>query len=500
MTPITVIDWDSQELRTVVGVVGRRGLREARCESLAWDVAEQQGLTAGTFAAVLHLLQGSTAVRGRGVFLARRPHLEGLTLAAPPTTDDELPELVENQLTTELGMGGEDAVHDYLTLDDDVSAPRHIVITAMDGHVAQEYRQLAAKLRLSRPRLAVRAGGAAALSQQGTTSANEPTLLVVPNVEELDLAIVANGRLAYWRSIYSSPPGDSTSFRGFLADELVRTLAVAEESLPGGQRVGRVAVYLGAEEDNSIIQALQEAVDLPVSRIAPQLADVKVIYQGASGVPGRFAPLLGALAEEALGKRPAVDLLTRQTPARGKTSRRPLLLGMLAVMTAISLGSYLLWEEVAQEESTATELAAELKNLKAKIKQQQPGAEAWEAIQAWHDANIVWLDELRDLSIRFPPPGSAVLLDFSASPNAAGGAAIRLSGKARDPAVVTALDGALRDENRSVLSRNLREQAVSSDDPFLWRFESLITAQRRSAAGYRQALGPQDLLLEEQTP
>ena len=499
MKHITVIDWDGQELRTAVGVVGRRGLREVTCMSLAWDIAEQHGLTAGSFSAVLHLLEG-VAVRGRGVFLARRQHLESLSLAAPPTTDDELPELVENHLTAELGMGTQDAVHDYFTLDDDAGASRRIVITAMDGQVADEYRQLATKLRLSRPRLAVRAGGAAALSQLQMAFADEPTLLVVPSAEEIELAIIANGRLSYWRCIYCSPASNSASFRGLLADELVRTLAVAEEGLPGGQCVGRVAVYLSAAEDNSIVRVLREAVDLPVSRIVPQLADVEVIYQGEAGVPGRFAPLLGALAEEARGMRPAVDLLTRQTRARSKIARRPLVLGALAVLTAISLGSYVLWETVAQEHSTATKLAAELKGLQATIKKRQQDAEAWEGIQAWHEANIVWLDELRDLSVRFPPPGSAVLLDFSASPNAAGGAAIRLSGKARDPAVVTALDGALRDENRSVLSRNLREQAVSSDDPFLWRFESLITAQRRSVAAYREALGRSTLLPDGPAP
>jgi hypothetical protein len=430
--------------------------------------------------------------------MARRTHLEGFALAAPPATDDELPELVENQLTTELGMGGEDAVHDYLTLDDDASMPRHVVITAMDGEVADEYRQLAAQLKLSRPRLIVRACGAAALTQQQMASAEETTLLVVPNVEELDLAIVAAGRLANWRSIYSSPAGDSESFRAFVADELVRTLAVAEDSLPGGRRVERIEVYLGEGEDQTIVQALQDAVDIPVMPRVPTLAGVDVTYQGvtyegATGVPGRFAPLLGALAEEALGQRPAVDLLTRQTPVRPQTSRRPLLLGILAVLTAISLGCYLLWEEVVEQQSAAAALATELKGLQTSLKKRQPDAEAWEAIQAWNDANIVWLDELRDLSVRFPLPGTAVLLDFSASPNARGGAAIRMSGKARDPAVVTALDGALRDENRSVLSRNLREQAVSSDDPFVWRFESLITTRRRSPADYRQALGPPTL-------
>lgn len=488
MSHLAIIDWDSQQLRTVVATVRRGELRDVKCETHTWDAAEQQGLEAGSFDALKRTLAEVGIDRTAAILLARRQDLETFHWTAPPAGDDELPELIENYLASDLGLGVDDPVFDYWQLVGQADDSRQIAITAIEQDVAAKYRDVADTLRLRRPRLSVRACGTAALAARLLPGIDAPTLLIVPGDEELDLVIVREGRLGYWRSAYCSPTGDSAAFHRFLTAEVIRTLAVAEENLPEGERVERVAAFLGEEQDDRLLDVLSDAIDLPVARLTPSLPETEPATVHPAGLPGRFAPLLGAALIAAEGDRPAVDLFNRPTPPRSNTKARPRIFLALAAAAAVLLVGYVLHDEVAQVTQDADELAAKLDEIEAGIEQLEPEAAIFAALESWNAGNVVWLDELRDLSLRFPPPGTAVVLDFAASPHSAGGASIRMSGKARDPAVVTALDSALRDQYRSALSRNLREQTVSPSDPFQWRFESSIVTQRRPAPDYRLLL------------
>ena len=502
MSKLIAIDWDSQELRTAVGRAGRKGLTQVVCRATSWDEAEQQGLAAGSFAAAAWALERLDAARGRGILFARRQHLETSTLNAPPTSDEDLPDLVANHLLTDLGAGSESAAYDFYPLDASSDVPRRIAIAAMDEENVAEYRHLAAALKLVRPRLTVRAGGLLNLLREQGIDVQEPSLVLAPNVEEIDLAVLAAGRLAYWRSIYCSPPAESDSFRGFLSAEVQRTLAVAEENLPEDSRIVRLLVAAGGSESTAAIDAINrlDVAETLAARLEPELPDVEVVYEGLPGPAGRFAPLLGALAQEARRERPAIDLLNPPVRKRSAPSRRPWALAAAGAALALVLGLFVLREEVADRQREATALARQLADLEKQSKKVQPAAKTWQAIEAWNAANLVWLDELRDLAIRFPPAGTAVVLDFSASPSANGGAVIRMSGKALDPTVVAALDRDLRDEHRDILSRNLREQASAPDDPFLWRFESVLNVRRQAAAAYLESASPVNQPLSEDGP
>ena len=120
-----------------------------------------------------------------------------------------------------------------------------------------------------------------------------------------------------------------------------------------------------------------------------------------------------------------------------------------------------------------------LKQLRAEAAGLESVGKTAVGIESFVDDSIVWLDELRDLSLRLPPPGDAYVLDLAASPNRQGGATIRIRGRVRDPAFVAELDRNLRLAGREVLSRNFAEEADATVD-FPWQFESLISAKRQA--------------------
>ncbi|MCA9259271.1 MAG: hypothetical protein KDA61_08735 [Planctomycetales bacterium] len=486
MSRLAIIDWDSRELRLAVADLARRGACRVHCQTLNWDDAERKGLEAGSFEAVVELLAERLPRGCQGVLFAQRSHLESLTLSLPPATDAELPALVENHLAVESVASDAEASYDVLSLDNDPESPRKVLATTMDRALAERYRGLAAQLKLTRPRLCVRAAATPVVFESTNDPSGPPRLYVVPNVEDVDMTVVANG-VRYWRSVYCSPTGESEAFFDFLSDEVVRTLAVAADALPEEAPPASIVAVLGAHEAPSLVAELQRRLDTDVERREPRLVDAEVEFEGDGDLPGRFAPLLGVLTQLQRGERPHVDLLNPVVHKAPASPKRTWVLAGVATAVALAIAAFTLHEEVAERQAESELLARQLKTQRDELKKAAPYSTAWSAIQRWDQSHVVWLDELRDLALRFPQPGKAVALDFSASRSSSGAATVRLSGKATDPTVVASLDRALRDDYREALSRNLREQAVASDDPLAWRFESLINVRPRPAKAYREA-------------
>lgn len=490
MNKFAAIDWDGEELRVAIGEANRSGLKKISCTAQPWDAAEKEGLEAGSFEAVARQAESLNVRGSRALLFARRQHLEGTILSAPPASDEELGDLVGNQIAVDFAGGADEPAFDFLPLSDNVDAPRQLAITAMDGEVAAEYRTLASELQLTRPRLTVRAAGIAPLVRNQWSESRRPTLVVIPNAEEIDLIVLDADRLWYWRSVYCSSAHQSDSFRDFVASEIVRTIAIAEENLPEGDAIERAAVLHGRADSPVVLDAVRTVVDIPVAEWPAEpddaVDDLEIEYPGEGESAARFAPLIGAIIDEAEGQRPQIDLFNVREQPRETSSRRPLILGALAVATAVGLGFFLIDEQVKLQEARVDALSSELEELEDSLKRIGPDATAYRAVKAWNESHVVWLDELRDLSLRFPPPGAAALGEFNGSTAPGGRTVIRVSGKAVDPSVVSALDEQLRDDFRDVLSRNLREQAGAPDDPFVWRFESLINTQRRPPSQYRR--------------
>ena len=107
------------------------------------------------------------------------------------------------------------------------------------------------------------------------------------------------------------------------------------------------------------------------------------------------------------------------------------------------------------------------------------------SIAAWNASGIIWLDELRDLSIHFPPARDVTVRGMTFSPWRQSGAQIRVNGLVRDPTVVVRMDHDLRDRYRDATSTNYNETSALGQN---WRFDTVITTGRRSAKAYAESM------------
>jgi hypothetical protein len=411
------------------------------------------------------------------VVAVRRQDVETFSLTLPPSTDDELPSLVDAHIAAESATLGEDAIVDFVALDEDSHAPRRVAAAAIHPASWESYHRAADQAGLRRPRLVVRPYATASLYGRLRASQSEAVLLVNQLAEEIDLAVVANGKLWYWRTVHSQSTTGSEAFATFLKAELARTVAVAPQHLPGGEEVKRAILVCRPHEVATFEDAAQ-SIDLPVETLDSKEITNAVDAEQRDDICA-FAPLFGMLCDEADGVRPAIDLLRPRRPAVTTPRRRPLILGIAGAVLAVLLGGYWANDQIQTANAEVEALRQQLQALREQVKKLAVEASIVNQVETWQSSSVVWLDELRDLSAKFPPPGDAVVLDFTASPNRGGGASVRLHGEVRDPAVVTELDRTLGDEFRTSLSRNFREEPQEEGDDFRWRFESSITTVRR---------------------
>jgi hypothetical protein len=127
-------------------------------------------------------------------------------------------------------------------------------------------------------------------------------------------------------------------------------------------------------------------------------------------------------------------------------------------------------------------LTSKLLELRKQGKKLVPQVALARSIAGWESTGIVWLDELRDLTRKFPSAEDVTVRGMTISSLRGGGAMIRVTGQVRDPAVIVRMDHDLRDQFRNATSKNFREQSNKGEPS--WRFETDITTRRRPAEDY----------------
>jgi Tfp pilus assembly protein PilN len=242
----------------------------------------------------------------------------------------------------------------------------------------------------------------------------------------------------------------------------------------------------GLDEHPSLMAALGGGLSMPVTLLDPFSAHGGLPAEVAN--PGRFAPLVGMLASEVRGEPHAIDFLhPRRRPAPPDRRRILVLAGAAAAVVAL-LGGYRVWSEFSTADEKVAELTAELERLDGQLKQAEQRQKVIAAIENWSKSDVNWLDELRDLSLRFPGGRDAVVLRMGLNHSRDSGGTIDLVGIVRDPVVVSRIESNLRDEHHQISSRHMQERL--QEDNYSWHFESAIGVTPRDPKEYVSHLPP----------
>lgn len=489
-TRLLALEWDAREARFVAATATAAGLTIEHAVRVPLPPAaeEETGLQAAHAELIQAALNIHRVGRGRLLVGVQRSSVDLRQLTAPAVSAVELPDLVRHQAARELTAMQEGAVLDFVPLAADGQDMSSVLAAALPSEGLAACTALCGHLKRTPQRMTLRPLAAASLWRRQNPDDQRICLLIDFAPDEADLTVVRGGEVIFSRAARLPAEGGDEESAAPLLTEIRRTL-MAVTNQPGGDKVEAIFVYGGPEEHSELLSRIADDSGLTVATCDP-LAGVALSDDLSRLLPesrGRFAAAVGMLLDEAAGRLPELDFLhPRRPPAAPNQGRR--YAAVAASAAALALGGVAIegWQERRGLDAEVRRLTKESNQRDEELKKAQAAEEAAAAIEQWTGGEVVWLDELRDLSARFPKRRDAVLLRLSMGRAPSGGGQMDLQGLVRDPSIVGRMEGNLRDDHHEVRSKRVQENI--REKTFTWQFESSLSVQPRTSQEYRSAV------------
>lgn len=470
MPRMLALEWDSREARVAVANLRSGGLTVEQ----AFSVPLSSG-AADPATEIVRGLNERRIARLPALVAVGRASIELKRLSIPPAPDDELPDLVRFQAQREFNSWTDDWALDFTPLDADATQPRDVLAAALSPDVLRQVRGVCEQANIKAERLVLRPCAAAALVRYRPPSqAARVQLLVDLLGEEVDLTVVVGEHAVFLRTARLSLDHESQAADPWrpLVGEIRRTLAAAHHQM-GSDRVEAICLFHGRGGDDALADRLTKDLRMPVAMFNP-FAGVELggeLRAESPENPGRFAPLLGMLVEEAHEARPAFDFLNPRRPAEPPSRKRPLALAGASTVSLLVLAVGWGWWTLSSLDRDIAAKTAQIKQLEPDVvKAQERIAEA-SNLDEWLARDVVWLDELAELSAAAPPAQDVVVTDVLMNRKPDGGELV-LTGVVRDVEVVDDLESELASERRRVEGRGRTLDPKGGKYP--WRFTTAI--------------------------
>lgn len=325
--------------------------------------------------------------------------------------------LVRFQVAKEMTEGGDNVVVDYFAQPvPDSDGQRRALAFVIRKDVLAPLKALCAAAGLKLAGITPRPFGVAAallraIKDGAVTppdSPSAPLAILVRGDKWGELVIVRGGQVAFTRSLTGVSLASETSMLGEIRRNLavfsgpsslnqVQALFVAEGDLPGGW-TGR----------------LKGGFTIPVQSFDP-------IAGTATDVPaeshGAFAGPVGLMALRARSPELPLNFLSPREP-KPVSDPNKRLLGLIGVAAAILIvGGLLLGLFIVnQKQSREQSLAKQKAELEEDLKKLDDVQRRVKAVKDWEDKGVNWLDELYDLTARFPDPTKIEVVQLLGTP------------------------------------------------------------------------------------
>ena len=486
MPKLLAIDWNRCEARYIYASAQGSQMRILAAESVTIPEADERSdeETARELGVQLRAaLDRQHVGQTPSLVCIERTGLELLPLTLPPAADGELPELVGNEVLRESASVADGAAFDYLALSTDAAAPRKVLAAVLPLEQRERIDVTLEAAQLQPRRLLPRLLAAAALFPRLVPPSEEWHLLVHPGAEEVDFLVFRGGQIVFARTARIPPSSGEEERDAWLLSEIHRTLTVAGTETGEASIVEGVYIFGGHEEYRALCDRVRQELLLPAHGVDP-LEKYEVPADFAAEHPGRFAALLGMLADEGENRPPAMDFLHPHRAARrlGRT-KTAAFAAAAALVVAILAGGYV-WQNLSKVWQLNEKLAGELKELDGHVRQAAKTRHLAAAIQAWQAGDVVWLEELREFSERFPAARDALVLRLQMSSLPAAGGLMTLQGLVRDPSLIVRLEYALRDAYHAVQSRRIQSGSRPNEE-YTHLFDASIVISKRQKEEYQ---------------
>ena len=477
MPRLLALEWNDDEAR--VAVATSRGGRVAFEHAFVVDLRSEQSGAEASEVDVGERIATALAARhlGRTAALVAvgRSDVELRRLSLPPAPDDELPELVRFQAMREFNALGEDWPLDFLPLDEDPEQPRNVLAAAIKPERVDGIHAICRAAGLKPVRMVLRPCAAASLvGRQRPTEPGQVRLVVDLLVDEADLTVMIGDRTVFLRRArLRGDPLTAAAVAEVLLSEIRRTIMAAQNQL-GVRQVDSIVLCGAGPEHAALAESIREQLPAPLELFDPfeglrREGDLRRALPDRSN---RFAPLLGMLRDELEGTPHALDFLSpRRRPEPPNRRNAYTAAGLAAALVVLLILGYG-WLQGRWLEADIERLTGKSKDLDVLVERATKINQAVDAIEAWRDRDVVWLDELRWLSDKLPKAEDAMLTQLTLSVSSGRGEIV-VDGQAKSVEAATKLDRGLQDSSHRLVPKSKSED--ESKRPYPVQFRSSLS-------------------------
>ena len=335
MPRLLALEWDSHEAR--VAVAHEHGGRVVVEQAFAVELGSRGSGAPDVGARLAAALAARGIGRVQTLVAVGRASIELRLLSLPPAPEAELPDLVRFRAQKEFDSLEADWPLDYLPLAGSEEKPHDVLAAMISPELVEQIVGTCESSKLNPRRLVLRPCAAASLLLRRPSLEGERVRLLVDLlVEDADLTVLVDRDVVFMRTVRLPGQPGSNAQRQALRHEIRRTMAAVQNQLSGD--VVEAIYVCGSQADRAELTDFIEEGLAQSAHVFDPFADLELsaeLHSRQPEHPGRFAPLLGMLLDEAENVSHAIDFLHPRQRPQAENPRR--MLALTAVTAAVFL-------------------------------------------------------------------------------------------------------------------------------------------------------------------
>ena len=471
---ILAIEWDRTELRYVwAGYSARRVIIRAIGRIAADESPDATGLPEHLLADLKETLR---ARKSQVISCLSRSDVDEFEATLPPAANDELAFLVANEAHKHYPATAEDAQIDFLTIEQNPDQTRRVSVIVLPRHrytqIVESTQRLGWKLASIQLR---HVAATRLLGKLHDLSEHQRSILLSISRSDADLVILERGQIVMVRTIHLSSEFDSGSLADKLSVEIQRSLMITTKP-DHVDEAGQAQLFLfgSSPEQQTLQQQMATVLGMPVILVDP----LQPFASHPRTLPvqvHQFAGLLGSLLEPQRSQ--SIDLHTPKCARKTSPWRHRAIIYSSAVVLSLVLMFVWANQVVSQASNNNASLKLALDNVQKQLESMQTKMEVVDYYDKWITDDVNWLDELRELSQKFPERSSMQVKTMILSTGTTSDGVISMSVRAKDNSAIASLEQRVRDKNHQIRTNQLSQS--ESDKEFPWQFEASVMLRRR---------------------
>jgi hypothetical protein len=220
----------------------------------------------------------------------------------------------------------------------------------------------------------------------------------------MDLSVLLGEKVVFIRTLrLPHVAEDEKQYRPLLG-ELRRTIAAFHNQFPE-VRISSITICGDPGQRVALAEAVEEEFGLPTNVLHPleSVGGTASFKESMPEHPGRFAPLVGMVLDEAAGSH-AIDFLNPRRKPEARTNYRMFALAGAAALLLLAWYTWWQYDRLADKRRAVELLEAQIAQTREHYDDQLAAVkQRVDRLDPWMQTDVIWLDELSEASLALRP-------------------------------------------------------------------------------------------------